>query len=250
MEERRAKREEDMRKEREEAEERRRQKGEEWREAAGLREREATLAQQRELKVVNAALLTRLPKFEGKQVPGTFIQALEKQLRDNEIPEAKWLGALESCLRGKALSTYWNLVEARDRDDYASAREAILKCLGPAITRRLDQVAMCKWLKDESVADVWEESVQHVKSFVTAWDTAAEVEFKWILTWTLAKCKREYADTVWKQRPKSVPEGIAAIREWEHKYGPAARVFVRKPEVFFDRKVKVPPRWKCHLRFR
>ena len=141
MEERRAKREEDMRKEREEAEERRRQKGEEWREAAGLREREATLAQQRELRVVNAALLTRLPKFEGKQVPGTFIQALEKQLRDNKIPEAKWLGALESCLRGKALSTYWNLVEARDRDDYASAREAILKCLGPAITRRLDQVA-------------------------------------------------------------------------------------------------------------
>ena len=30
-----------------------------------------------------AALLTRLPKFEAKQVPGTFIQALEKQLRDN-----------------------------------------------------------------------------------------------------------------------------------------------------------------------
>ena len=100
---------------------------------------------------------------------------------------------------------------------------------------------MCKWLKDESVADVWEESVQHVKSFVTAGDTAAEVEFKWILTRTLAKCKRECADAIWKQRPKSVPEGVAAIREWEHKYGPAARVFVRKPEVFFDRKVKVPP---------
>ena len=180
-----------------------------------------------------AALLTRLPKYDGKLVPGVFIQALEKQLRDHEIPEAKWLGALESCLQGKALSTYWNLVEAGDRVDYGSAREAILKCLGPAVTRRLDQVAVCKWSRDESVADVWEESVQHVKSSVTGGDTAAEVEFKWMLTRTLAKCKRECADAVWKQRPRSIPEGVAAIREWEYKYGPAAKVFMRKPEVFF-----------------
>ena len=95
--------------------------------------------------------------------------------------------------------------------------------------------------RDESVADVWEESVQHVKSFVTGGDTAAEVEFKWMLTRTLAKCKRECADAVWKQRPRSIPEGVAAIREWEYKYGPAAKVFMRKPEVFFDKKLNFPP---------
>ena len=45
----------------------------------------------------NSALLTRLPKSEGKQLPSAFILSLEKQLTDNEIPERKWLGALESC---------------------------------------------------------------------------------------------------------------------------------------------------------
>ena len=41
-------------------------------------------------------------------------------------------------------------------------------------------------------------------------------------------------------RPRSIPEGVAAIREWEYKYGPAAKVFMRKPEVFFDKKLNFP----------
>ena len=61
-----------------------------------------------------ATLLARLPKFYGKQAPNAFLQALEKQLVDNENHAAKWLSALENSLQGPALSNYWNLI-APDR---------------------------------------------------------------------------------------------------------------------------------------
>ena len=118
-EERRIQREEQMRKDREASEMKAGKEEEERRLRAGLKEREAVAEQQREIRLANAeihdlhakqeaysALLTRLPKFEGKQLPSAFILSLEKQLKDNEIPERKWLGALESCLQGKALSSY------------------------------------------------------------------------------------------------------------------------------------------------
>ena len=91
----------------------------EWRQACRQSEREVMLAQQKELRLkvmheqhiekeAYAAFLTRLPKFEGDQSPVVFLQALEKQFNE-------WLGALEGCLTGKALNTYWNLIEESQR---------------------------------------------------------------------------------------------------------------------------------------
>ena len=128
---------EQMRKDREMAEEVRRREEEERRVLAGEREWTATLAQQKEMRLANtemhelhaqqqayAALLGRLPRFEGKKMPLAFIQSLEKQLRDHEIPERKWLSALESCLDGSASTAYWTLVAEQDRQDYEHAKQA------------------------------------------------------------------------------------------------------------------------------
>ena len=60
-----------------------------------------------------AVFLTTLPKFEGDQAPVVFLQALEKHFNEHEVPVRKWLGALEGCLTGKALNTYWNLIGPR-----------------------------------------------------------------------------------------------------------------------------------------
>ena len=241
---------EQMGKDREIAEEVRRREEEEWRVLAGERERTATLAQQKEMRLANtvmhelhaqqqayAALLGRLPRFEGKKMPLAFIQSLEKQLCDHEIPERKWLSALESCLDGSASTAYWTLVAEQDRQDYEHAKQAVLRCLGPASVRRLDQVGNCRWPKDESVAEVWEESVQHVKSFLAGGETGEQVAFKWMLTRTLAKCMRECADAVWKAQLKSVPEAVEAMRDWEHKYGHPAKVWKRMFESRSEKKV-------------
>ena len=163
----------------------------EWRLAAGLKEREALAAQQQSLTEANAvmhvqqtqqqqytALIARLPKFEGKEMPMAFVQALEKQLRDNRIPDDRWLQTLEACLQGKALQSYWTLVEEVDRRDYASAKDSVLRCLGPPVASRLDQVYNTRWVREESVAETWEESTQHVRSFCKDGDTAAEIRFK------------------------------------------------------------------------
>ena len=77
----------------EEREEQRKRADAEWRLAAGLKEREALAAQQQSLTEANAAmhvqqtqqqqytaLIARLPKLEGKEMPMAFIQALEKQI--------------------------------------------------------------------------------------------------------------------------------------------------------------------------
>ena len=186
-----------------------------------------------------AALLGRLPKFLGDQMPHGFLQALEKQLKDHEVSEARWLTAMESCLEGKALTIDWNLIDTSDREDYASAKQAIMRCLGPPIATRIDQVGVLRWSKEESVAEMWEEVVQHVKSFVCEEDVKGDVSFRWMLTRALAKCKRECADAIRKQRPKSVPQAIALMKEWEHKYGSAVKVWVKKPEVVADKKASV-----------
>ena len=78
-----------------------------------------------------------------------------------------------------------------------------------------------------------------MKSFVCEEDTKGDVMFRWMLMRALAKCKRECADPIWKQRPKSVPQAIALMKEWEHKYGSAVKVWVRKPEVVADKKAGV-----------
>ena len=59
-------------------------------------QRELANAEMHDLHAKQEVYSARLPKLEGKQLPSAFILSLEKQLTNNEIPERKWLGALES----------------------------------------------------------------------------------------------------------------------------------------------------------
>ena len=63
-----------------------------------------------------------------------------------------------------------------------------------------------------------------------------EITFKWTLVRMLGKCKKECAELVWKTKPKSVPEAVALIRDWEHRNGHPAKVWVRKFEGHTDRR--------------
>ena len=101
-------------------------------------------------------------------------------MRDHGLPEEKWLGVLESALQDRALNNYWSLVAAEERCDYQSAKQALLRCMGTVVTRRLDQVGvMIKRKKEGTIAGICKESVQHVNSFLSPTDTAADVKFKW-----------------------------------------------------------------------
>ena len=68
-----------------------------------------------------------------------------------------------------------------------------------------------------------------------------EIAYKWMFTHKLAKCKWECADSIWKQQPKTVPEAVAAMKDWEHRYGSPAKVFVKKPYFYQERKVDSTP---------
>ena len=146
-------------------------------------------------------------------MPTAFIQSLEKQLKDNAIPEGRWLQALEACLQGKASASNWTLVEERDCQDYESVKRAVLRCLGPPTANKLDQVFNSRWPKEEAIVEAWEECLQHVRSFRKAGKMVDELAFKWVMVRILRKCKRECAEAV---QPKSVPEAVAEMRDWEH----------------------------------
>ena len=59
-----------------------------------------------------------------------------------------------------------------------------------------------------------------------------EITFKW----TLIRGKKECVELVWKAKPKSVPEAVAVIRDWGHRNGHPAKVWVRKFEGHTDRR--------------
>ena len=202
------------------------------------RERETAKAQQAKLEVVTetmqkenaektayTALLNAVPKYDGSTSVDAFLTSLDKQLRDSEIPLDKHLSILEHCLKGKALETYWSMIESEERFDYKSAKESLLKCMGTPLPRKIDQVGMIRYGKDESINDICEESLKHVESFLATLDSK-DIKMKWILSRTLAKCRPECADDVWKICPKSVASLIVA--EWEQKYESCRKVFTKK----------------------
>ena len=129
-------------------------------------------------------------------------------------------------------------MEENDRQDYHSAKRAVLRCLGPPTTNKLDQIFNSRWPKEETIAEAWEECVQHVRSFRQDGDTADEQVFRWAIVRMLGKCKRECAEAVWKVKPKPVPEAIAAMRDWEHKHGPPAKVWTKRWETPQEKKVE------------
>jgi len=69
-----------------------------------------------------------------------------------------WLVVLESLLKGEALSSYWTLILAEEREEYDTAKAALLQCAGVLELGRLDQVGIFRRSRDESFADIVEES--------------------------------------------------------------------------------------------
>ena len=67
-------------------------------------------------------------------------------------------------------------------------------------------------------------------SFRQDGDTVDKLAFRWAMVRMQGKCKRECVEAVWKAKPKSVPEAIAAMRDWEHKHGPSAKVWTKRWE--------------------
>ena len=64
-----------------------------------------------------------------------------------------------------------------ERCDYQSPKQALLRCMGTLVTRRLDQVVgVIKRKKKDTIAEICEER-QHVNSFLSPTDTAADVKF-------------------------------------------------------------------------
>ena len=143
---------------------------------------------------------------------------------------------MEACLQGKALSSYWTLVDEADRATYECAKRSVLRCLGPPTTSKLERVFNSQWTREETITEAFEECVQHVKSFRTEGDTVDEITFKWTLVRMLGKCKKECAELVWKEKPKPVPEAVALIRDWEHHNGHPAKVWVQKFKGHTDRR--------------
>ena len=80
--------------------------------------------------------------------------------------------------------------------------------------RRLDQVHKVKRAKEESVAQMWEESVLHVNAFLEEDTKDERSAFIWKLTRTLAKCKQECANAVYDKKPKTATVVIEAINVW------------------------------------
>jgi len=192
-----------------------------------MRKTNEDLHAMQENKAAYAELITSVPKYDGRVAPDAFLCSLEKQLIDHGLPEKQWLGVLESTLQDRALPNYWSLVAADERYDYQSAKQALLRCMGTVVTKRLDQVGVIKRSKEDTIADICEESVQHVSSFLSHADTAADIKFKWIMTRTLAKCRSDCAEAVWKRGPKSATELVLMIREWEQQHGSKrVRVFL------------------------
>ena len=108
------------------------------------------------------ALMTRLPKFNGRGDPDSFFLILEKQLRDNGVP---WLDTLEALLEDKARHAYCHGVTEGEKVDYNSTKIALKKYLGFSVQTRIDQVATVQWMQGESIQETVQESVRHVTAF-------------------------------------------------------------------------------------
>ena len=155
------------------------------------------------------ALLSRFPKhYEGKDNPITFFNNLEKQLSENEISQRRWQEALQNSLRGEALHAYMNVLTPHEKSSCDLAKMALSQFLGASVPARINHAAMVKVKLSDSIQDMIAESVKHVRAFTKSTDTAAEIELKWMMVHTLAKCTRECADKVWSNQ-QTTPAQLA-----------------------------------------
>ena len=187
------------------------------------------------------SLLARLPKFSKGMFPTSFLQSLENQLRDGGVQENRWLTALESCLDGPAQESFFRVVKKCDRADYASAKMQLIRVAGPTLANKLEQVTVFRWPKDGSKTTLWGDCIEHVASFLVGGESGEEVAFKWALSRTLAHCKQDCAEAVWKASPKSAPEAIEVMRLWEEKHGSAEKIWYKKPDGYTQKRVDSTP---------
>ena len=167
------------------------------------------------------ALMTRLPKFNGRGDPDSFFLILEKQLHDNGVPAVRWLDTLEALLEDKARHAlnYCHGLTEGEKVDYNSTKIALKKYLGFSVQTRIDQAATVRWMQGESIQEMVQESVRHVTAFKRLGDSAEEVQFKWIMVRTLAKCTQECAEKVWARQPRTPAELVDEISIWEARHG-------------------------------
>ena len=57
----------------------------------------------------------------------------------------------------------------------------------------------------------------------------------------LGKYRKECVEAVWKSKPKSAPEAVAAMRGWEHQNGHPAKVWTKRFDGQHDKKVESSP---------
>ena len=110
-------------------------------------------------KAAYTALLNAVPKYDCSTRVDAFLTSLDKPLRDSEVPFDKHLSILEHSLKSKALETYRLMIESEERFDYKSAKESLLKCIETPLPRKIEQVGMIRYGKDESINDICEESL-------------------------------------------------------------------------------------------
>ena len=117
------------------------------------------------------------------------------------------------------MTNYWSLLSADEKSTYAAAKAALLGCMGAITISKVDQVGILRRGKDESIAEMVEESVQHVDSFLKDACDKEGVRIAWILSHTAAKCNRQCAASLYKAEPMKVTTVVRLVREWEHKHG-------------------------------
>ena len=138
------------------------------------------------------------------------------------------------------MTNYWSLLSADEKSTYASAKAALFGCMGAVTISKVDQVAVLRRGKDESIAEMVEESVQHVDSFLKDACDKEGVRIAWILSRTAAKCNRQCAESLYKAEPTKVTTVVKLVREWEHKHGDSRKVNASKRQFhhFSERRVE------------
>ena len=133
-------------------------------------------------------------------------------------------GSTKNSLQGGALHAYWNVLTPHEKSSYDLAKMALSQFLGASVQARIDHAAVVKVKLSDSIQDMIDESVQHIWAFTKSTDTAAEIELKWMMVRTLAKCTRECADTVWSNQPTTPAQLAQEFIAWESKHGNSRRL--------------------------
>ena len=122
--------------------------------------------------------------------------------------------ALQSSLDGSLVDVYWDTFRQEERDMYETSKCTLMKWCAFSITECIQQVGVVRMKYSETIQEAFQESINHVK-ILSNGDSAEQVRFEWEKAITLAKVKRECAETVWAKKPATAAELVAAVVDWE-----------------------------------